>query len=92
MTLSRQNRGEARKDRSVGNIYDRLEDARRQRERALDTPSAANDDRPQRAFPRLKPPADFPPETAPQPSLAEWAAPFLIALAIFAVIFVYAVG
>jgi hypothetical protein len=76
----------------MGNIYDRLEDARKKRERALETPHPANDDRPQLPFPKLKPPVDFPAETLPQPSFIEWAAPVLLALAIFAVIFAFAVS
>jgi len=90
--LSETERREARQDRSVGNIYDRLESARAQRARALETPYPANDDRPQRPFPRLKPPVDFPPETAQASSRLEWAAPVLLALAILAVIVAFAVS
>jgi len=92
VSLSETEQGQARQDRSVGNIYDRLESARAKRARALDAPRPANDDRPQRPFPRLKPPVDLPPETAPQASILEWAAPILLALAILALIVAFAVS
>jgi hypothetical protein len=88
-----------RSDRNVGNIYERLDAARRKREKVLETPTPANDDREtmrqpipaaSRAFPNLKPPRrDVTNETAPP--RWDWAVPWLLGLAIFAVIFVFAV-
>ena len=99
MALETRHPATDRGDRSVGNIYDRLDAARRKREQVLDTPAPANDDRetmstPTRAanrvFPTLKPPRpDFSEEVSP--SRWEWAVPWLLGLAIFAVIFVFAV-
>ena len=88
-----------RDDRSRGNIYDRLEAARQQREKALETPRPANDDwraaaRPplrERSFPTLKPPLPDSLDAASPHSLS-WTIPWLLALAIFAVIFSFAVG
>ncbi len=91
---------EARGERNVGNIYERLEDARRKRERALDTPAPANDDRRARhamsapvtrSFPTLKPPATDIQDTATERSL-DWTVPWFLGFLIFAVIFGFAVG
>ncbi len=91
---------EVRGERNVGNIYERLEDARRKRDRALDTPAPANDDRraqrtmPEpvtRSFPTLKPPVQNLHDTATERSL-DWAVPWLLGFLIFAVIFGFAVG
>lgn len=88
-----------RGDRSVGNIYDRLDAARRKREQILDTPPPANDDRRAvtkpapavRAFPKLKPPRT---ESAPEGTVRNWdrLLPWLLGFAIFVVIFAFAVG
>ena len=91
---------EARGERGVGNIYERLEDARRKRERALETPAPANDDRHaqhkspapvKRTFPTLKPPKRDMQDTASERSL-DWTIPWVLGFLIFAVIFVFAVG
>lgn len=91
---------EIRGDRNVGNIYERLEDARRKRERALETAEPANDDRRaltamstavSRGFPTLKPPASDMPDGATERRF-DWAVPWLLGLLIFAVIFGFAVG
>ena len=90
MSVSSNDRKETRQDRSVGNIYERLDDARKKREKALETPPPANHSK--RPFPKLKPPVDFPPEPGPRPSRLEWAAPILLSLAIFGLLVAYAVG
>ena len=99
MALETRHPASNRGDRSVGNIYDRLDAARRKREKALETPTPANDDREtmsksapaaDRVFPTLKPPRyDFAENVSPP--RWEWAVPWLLGLAIFAVIFVFAV-
>ena len=88
-----------RGDRSVGNIYDRLDAARQQREKVLETPPAANTDRRAEtaataaplAFPTLKPPRS---QTLANPSQRrwDWIAPWLIGAAIFVLIFAFAVS
>ncbi len=89
---------DARGERSKGNIYDRLEAARQQREKVLDTPTPANDSRtptrptsrPQ-SFPTLKPQApDILSET--RESSFGWGVPLLLALVILGLIFSFAVG
>ncbi len=91
---------EIRGERNVGNIYERLEDARRKRERILHTSAPANDDRRaqsavstpvNRGFPTLKPPASDMSDGATERSL-DWTVPWLLGLLIFAVIFGFAVG
>lgn len=91
---------EARGERNVGNIYERLEEARRKREQVLDTPEPANYDRRteskasaslRRAFPTLKPPAPDFADNAVERRF-DWAVPWLLGLLIFAVIFAFAVG
>lgn len=84
-------------DNGVGNIYDRLDAARQRRERILDTPSPANDDRrtsrkpdADYVFPTLKPPRPDMPDVAVERSWA-WTVPWLVGAAIVAVIFVFAV-
>lgn len=99
MALDNKNSTSRRSDQSVGNIYDRLNAARRKREQVLDTPKPANDDRKtmskpaptaDRVFPTLKPPRhDFAEEVSPPKW--DWAVPWILGLAIFAVIFVFAV-
>lgn len=99
MALETRHPASNRGDRSVGNIYDRLDAARRKREQALETPTPANDDREtmskptpaaKRVFPTLKPPRhDFAEEVSPP--RWDWAVPWLLGIAIFAVIFVFAV-
>ena len=41
MALDKSGRANSRSERGVGNIYQRLDEARRQREQALDTPAPA---------------------------------------------------
>ena len=91
---------EFRGERNVGNRYERLENARRKRERALKTSAPANDDRRtqnamskpvNRGFPTLKPPASDMSDGATERSL-DWTIPWLLGLLIFAVIFGFAVG
>ena len=84
-------------DRQLGNIYDRLDAARRRRERLLRTPEAANDDRqvtkpraPSEVFPRLKPPRVQGPGHGPAPR-RDAALPWLLGALIFVLIFVFAV-
>ncbi|MGR3512164.1 MAG: hypothetical protein ACU0GG_05325 [Paracoccaceae bacterium] len=87
-----------RSERKVGNIYDRLDAARRQREQVLATPEPANDDRraapprvtPTKALPKLKPPAPGYAEL-PEARRWDWIAPWLVGAAIFALIFWFAV-
>jgi len=88
----------SRGDRSVGNIYERLDAARRQREQVLETPAPANDDRRAqnkqlphaRTFPKLKPPkTDLPKDTVVR--RWDWIAPWLVGAAIFVLIFGFAV-
>lgn len=74
----------------MGNIYERLDDARRKRERLLDTPPAANRAKP--PFPRLKAPLGNPTVTDAPRRGPGWMLPVLLALAIFGVIFVFAVA
>jgi hypothetical protein len=83
--------------RQLGNIYERLNAARRRRERLLETPFPANDDRqvPRRraaaeSFPALKKPRPEPPVRAAR----EWsrAVPWLLGALIFAVVSAFAVG
>lgn len=86
-------------ERNVGNIYDRLDEARRKRERILETPPPANDDRRaknvskpvSRSFPTLKPPASDAQDAVGERDL-DWTIPWLLGLVIFAVIFGFAVG
>ncbi|MEL7152034.1 MAG: hypothetical protein AAGK71_14950 [Pseudomonadota bacterium] len=88
----------SRTDRSVGNIYDRLDAARRQREQVLETPEPANDDhvaremsqQRTRPFPTLKPPR---PVMEQETALRrwDWIVPWLLGVAIFALIFWFAV-
>ncbi len=91
---------EVRTERNVGNLYERLEDARRKREQILETPAPANVDRRtqktvsmplSRSFPTLKPPAQDVAEN-PSGSRLDWAVPWLLGLVIFGVIFAFAVG
>ena len=95
MALDKSGRANSRPERGVGNIYERLDQARRQREQALDTPVPANIDRKapmqtQRPFPILKPPADDTPTVA-EPSRMEWMLPIAIGLVILAVIVGFAI-
>lgn len=86
-------------ERNVGNIYARLNAARRQRERVLETPLPANVDpgnavvkrAMKRPFPTLKPPAREMPDIAGERKL-DWTIPWLIGFVIFAIIFGFAVG
>ena len=96
MALDNKGRVETRADRNVGNIYKRLDEARRQREQALETPPPANLDREARLskprpFPRLKPPRNDMPTVA-EPHRLEWMVPVVLGLAILAVIMGFAVG
>ncbi len=98
MSFGRGSPAETRAEQSTGNIYHRLNVARRKRERILDTPSPANDDRqasrvPSQAkvFPTLKPPRTDVPDMADGKNWS-WAVPWLIGATIFAVIFGFAVG
>ncbi len=99
MSLDTKTPAVSREDRSVGNIYDRLEVARRKRERVLETPAPANVDRralsttpgPRRAFPKLKPPRADMPEYGTA-GRWDWVVPWLLGLAIFLLIFAFAVS
>lgn len=98
MAFGRRSPAESPADQNIGNIYERLNLARRKRERILDTPSPANDDREAsrimsrtRTFPTLKPPRADMPDIGVEKGLA-WTVPWLIGATIFAVIFGFAVG
>ena len=95
MALDKSGRANSRSERGVGNIYQRLDEARRQREQALDTPAPANIDREarpdaKRPFPKLKPPVDESPTVA-EPSRLEWMLPLALSVVILAVIVGFAV-
>ena len=98
MSLESRDPLDAGSEQRSGNIYDRLEAARRKRERILRTPYPANDDhkapaaRPvSETFPALKPPRDVTPSTTGAPQWSR-AVPWLLGALIFAVIFAFAVG
>lgn len=88
-------------DRSVGNIYERLDQARRKRDKILDPPAPANSDEKvkgtpvirQRSFPKLQPqlPQLEMPEVAESPRW-DWLINVGLGLVIFLVIFVFAVS
>ncbi len=89
-----------RSERNVGNLYERLEDARRQRAEILETPEPANVDRRakgatsmplSRSFPTLKPPADNLSENTTDHSL-DWVVPWFLGALILAVILGFALG
>lgn len=90
---------EERVERGVGNIYERLDAARRKREEILDIPEPANEDRraavksrvPDRVFPTLKPPRPPMPVVATEPKYDRFV-PWFLGLLIFVVIFAFAVG
>ena len=97
MSLDTNNPVPNREDRSVGNIYDRLDAARRKREQILETPVPANDDRRaettpsvHRPFPKLKP-ARSNTLVARAGRRWDWAMPWALGLAIFVLIFAFAV-
>ncbi|MEO1536293.1 MAG: hypothetical protein AAFR73_01055 [Pseudomonadota bacterium] len=90
----------SRGDRAVGNIYERLNAARRKREEVLEVPIPANVDQQssapcaqpkRRPFPTLKPPRS---ENTKETLYRNWeiAVPWLLGLAIFALIFWFAVS
>lgn len=87
-----------RDNRRLGNIYDRLDAARRQREQILEPPEPANDDRRAEAhakprprpFPTLKPPRAVPTRDT-EVRRWDWIVPWLLGAAIFALIFWFAV-
>ena len=92
------NPADARGERNAGNIFERLDAARRVREHILDTPEPANDDRrtprpmtTRTVFPTLKPPHQDMPDAAEERSWA-WLVPWIIGAAILAVIFAFAVS
>lgn len=98
MSLDTNNPVSNREDRNVGEIYDRLDAAQRQREDILETPAPANDDRRtvsmpprrRRPFPKLKPPRRENLGSGAARSW-DWATPWALGLAIFILIFVFAV-
>ena len=99
MSVNRTDRASAPVECGVGNIYDRLEDARKKRAQILETPEPANQDWEARrrrvssrqSFPTLKPPKPQAAEPAPRPRQFGWTAPLALSLLILLVLFVYAV-
>jgi|GEM_PF-5548389 hypothetical protein len=82
-------------ERGSGTIYERMDRARKQRAKVLDTPNPANLDHKaplvnNRPFPRLKPPRPHVPEVA-EPGRMEWMIPIALALIILAILIGFAV-